>query len=222
VRVCTRVRYRGFIQGKRASVMDSLSAGELAALDQTDSEDTSGPIDTLAEAPATAPPLWRAKAHAWTPRAHQEAVQAASGPARFSYIPLTTGDELPTPVDLPARYRAVRAGGCAVRAEAALDSKPAGRINAGEEVTVTERIELETGEPNGSSRRRHGVVVRLRTEHGWVSELSKKLHPLMIPATERPPEAEIASLVRRFFLGAPIIRQAASLCLRAVFPLSPL
>ena len=178
--------------------MDSLSAGELAALDQTDSEDASRPIDTLAEAPATAPPLWRAQAHAWTPRAHQEAVHAASGPARFSYIPLGSGTtEVPTTVDLPASYRAVRAGGCAVRAEASLDSEPAGRINAGEEVIVTERAEIETGESDGASSRR--IVVRLRTEHGWVSELSKKQHPLMVPATERPPEADIASLVRYFF-----------------------
>eukprot|EP01043_Picozoa_sp_COSAG02_P036429 COSAG02_NODE_2667_length_8294_cov_305.833435_6_plen_202_part_00 len=201
--------------------MDLLSAGELAALDQTDSDDASRPIDTLAEAPATAPPLWRAQAHAWTPRAHQEAVQAASGPARFSYIPLGTGsDAVPRTVDLPSPYRAVRAGGCAVRAEAALDSEPAGRINAGEEVIVTERAEIQTGDPDeGSSRR---VVVRLRTEHGWVSELSKKLHPLMVPATDRPPEAEIASLVRRCCPSVPIFRQATGLCLRSVSPLSPL
>ena len=181
-----------------AAAMDLLSAGELAALDQTDSAESANPLDSLGEAPATAPPLWRAEAHAWTPRAHALAVQAAAGPVCFSFIPLPDADAvLSADVELPAQYRAVRAGGCAVRAEAALDSEPAGRIAAGEQVTVTERVELAAAagaDDDGSTR---GAVVRLRTEHGWVSELSKKRHPLMIPFHEEPPEDDIASLVRR-------------------------
>lgn len=180
--------------------MDSLSAGELAALDQSNSEDAAVPIDTLAEAPATAPPLWRAEAHAWTPRAHHEAVLAASGPVCFSYISLPTDEILPP--ELPAPYRAVRAGGVAVRTEAALDSEPAGRIVAGEVVGVTERVEVERGDLESSSEHDRVMTVRLRTELGWVSEKTNKGHTLMMPTSAQPPiEVEISSLVRDFSLA---------------------
>ena len=176
---------------------DGMTAGQLAALDQF-SAASAGEEVLGGEAPPTAPPQWRPEAEAWTPRGHRSAVQAAAGAPRFSYIPVADEAGVASAaVELPAAYRAVRGGGCAVRLEAALDSEPAGRINAGEEVTVMERVELPidrgeaTVDDDTSTR---ATVVRLKTERGWVSELSKRLHPLMIPSPSQPPEAEIAAL----------------------------
>ena len=174
--------------------MDQLSASELSALELSVADDAEQAEAPLAEAPLTAPPAWASEAAAWTPRGHLTAAQAASArdsaAATFSYIAncATPG----AAVELPARYRAVRAGGCAVREGAELTSEPAGRLLAGEEVTVSERRELPAATPTEGTR---AVVVRLRTERGWVSELSKKWKPLMIPSPEPPPSAPLAEIV---------------------------